>query len=68
MHLLECAGLLLESKLEYIILKYEKLFIDDFLAYLAEIMESPVMKTDLNVTVKVGQRNVARTWHKFVHS
>ena len=36
--------LLLESKLEYIIPKYESLLIDDFLAYLAELVESHFMK------------------------
>ena len=34
----------LESKLEYIIPKYESLLIDDFLAYLEEIVESHFLK------------------------
>ena len=37
------ARLQLESNLEYIIPKYESLFIDVFLAYLAEIVESHFM-------------------------
>ena len=35
---------LLESKLEYIIPKYENLLMDDFVAYLADIVESHFTK------------------------
>ena len=52
MHLFGSARLLLESKLEYIIPKYENLLMDDFLAYLADTVEPHfIKKTDLNGTV-----------------
>ena len=38
------ARLLLESKLGYIIPKYENLLMDDFLAYLADTVESHFIK------------------------
>ena len=38
------ARLLLVSKLEYIIPKYENLLVDDFLAYLADTVESHIIK------------------------
>ena len=38
------ARLLLESKLEYIIPKYENLLMDDFLTYLANTVESHFIK------------------------
>ena len=44
LHLFGSAGLLLESKLEYIIPKYENLLMDDFLAYLADTVESHFIK------------------------
>ena len=54
MHLFGSARLLLESKLEYIIPKYENLLMDDFLAYLADTVESHfIKKTDLNGTINV---------------
>ena len=53
MHLFGSARLLLESKLEYIIPKYENLLMDDFLAYLADTVESHFIKTDLNGTITV---------------
>ena len=43
LHLLGSVRLLLETKLEYIIPKHESLLIDDFLAYLTEIVESHFM-------------------------
>ena len=53
MHLFGSARVLLESKLEYIIPKYENLLMDDFLAYLADTVESHSTKTDLNGTINV---------------
>ena len=44
LHLFGSARLLLESKLEYIIPKYENLLTDDFLAYLADTVESHFIK------------------------
>ena len=44
LHLLGSARLLLESKLEYIIPKYENLLMDDFLVYLANTVESHFIK------------------------
>ena len=44
LHLSGSARLLLESKLEYIIPKYENLLMDDFLAYLANTVESHFIK------------------------
>ena len=44
MHLLGAARLLLESRLENIISKYEILLIDDLLVYLGETVESHFMK------------------------
>ena len=42
----------MESKLEYIIPKYENLLMDDFLAYLTDTMESHfIKKTDRNGTI-----------------
>ena len=44
LHLFGSARLLLESKLEYIIPKYENLLMNDFLAYLADTVESHFIK------------------------
>ena len=44
LHLFGSARLLLESKLEYIIPKYENLLMDYFLAYLADTVESHFIK------------------------
>ena len=44
LHLFGSARLLLESKLEYIIPKYENLLMDDFLAYLTNTVESHFRK------------------------
>ena len=43
-YLFGSARLLLESRLEYIIPKYENLLMDDFLAYLADTVESRFIK------------------------
>ena len=44
LHLFGSARLLLESKLECIIPKYDNVLVDDFLAYLADTVESHFMK------------------------
>ena len=70
MHLFGSARLLLESKLEYIISKYENLLMDDFLAYLADTVESHFIKTDLMVLLishhKCRKHNVEQVSQFFV--